>query len=43
MAKSARVQFEDVHAFVQSFLDRDIHAKRVYSLASATLGVIASA
>jgi len=43
MAKSSGVRFEDVHAFVESFLDQDIHAKRVYSLASATLGVIANA
>jgi hypothetical protein len=43
MAKVASVQFEEIHAFVQSFLDEDVHAKRVYSLASATLGVIASA
>ena len=37
------VRFENVLEFVQSFLDEDIHAKRVYSLANATLGVIASA
>lgn len=43
MAKACSVQFKDVHAFVESFLENDIHAKRVYSLANATLGVIASA
>jgi hypothetical protein len=43
MAKLASIQFDEVHAFVESFLDEDVHAKRVYSLASATLGVIASA
>ena len=43
MAKSSSLKFENVHAFLQSFLDEDIHAKRVYSLANATLGVMASA
>jgi len=43
MAKGASIQFDEVHAFVESFLDEDVHARRVYSLASATLGVIASA
>ena len=43
MAKGSSMRFEDIHAFLQSFLDEDIHAKRVYSLANATLGVIASA
>ena len=43
MAKSITCQIEDVHAFVASFIGEDIHAKRVYSLAAATLGVIASA
>lgn len=43
MIKGASIQFDEVHAFVESFLDEDVHAKRVYSLASATLGVIASA
>lgn len=43
MVKGASIQFDEVHAFVESFLDEDVHVKRVYSLASATLGVIASA
>lgn len=44
MAKSSRtVALKDVHAFLESFLGEDIHAKRVYSLANATLGVISSA
>lgn len=43
MANACSVRFKDVHAFVESFLESDIHAKRVYSLANATLGVIASA
>jgi hypothetical protein len=43
MAQSTICQIEEVHAFVNSFIGDDIHAKRVYSLAAATLGVIASA
>lgn len=43
MAQVSSCRFKDVHAFVESFLGQDVHAKRVYSLASATLGVIASA
>ncbi len=43
MARGSTLRFEDVHTFLQSFLDEDVHAKRVYSLANATLGVIASA
>jgi hypothetical protein len=37
------VRFEHVHRFVDGILGKDLHAKRVYSLANATLGVIASA
>ncbi len=35
--------FENVHNFLSSFLAEDVHAKRVYSLANGTLGVISSA
>ena len=43
MAKRAGLTFNDIHTFVSSLFEQDIHAKRVYSLANATLGVIASA
>ena len=43
MAKRRGVRFEDVHRFVDGMLGEDLHAKRVYSLANATLGVMASA
>ena len=43
MAKQAAVAFNDVHRFMASLFSEDVHAKRVYSLANATLGVIASA
>ncbi len=43
MAKHAAVAFNDVHRFMDSLFARDVHAKRVYSLANATLGVISSA
>ena len=35
--------FENVHNFLSGFLAEDVHAKRVYSLANATLGVMSSA
>src|SRR5580704_8472586 len=35
--------FENVHSFLSGFLADDVHAKRVYSLANATLGVMSSA
>jgi hypothetical protein len=34
--------FEDVHRFVTEWVGEDLHAKRVLSLASATLGVLTS-
>jgi hypothetical protein len=37
------VGFQDVHHFVASLFDGDLHAKRVLSLANATLGVIRTA
>jgi hypothetical protein len=43
MAKQAAVGFNDVHWFMDSLFSEDVHTKRVYSLANATLGVIASA
>jgi hypothetical protein len=35
--------FEDVHRFLAGLFDGDLHAKRVLSLANATLGVIGTA
>ena len=43
MAKRPGVRFGDVHRFVEDLVGEDLHAKRVYSLANATLGVISSA
>lgn len=43
MAKRLGFRFDEIHRFVDSLFGEDMHAKRVYSLANATLGVIASA
>ncbi|MGH8624227.1 MAG: transposase, partial [Gammaproteobacteria bacterium] len=43
MAKWCGFQFKDIHRFLSSLFGEDVHAKRVYSLANATLGVMASA
>lgn len=43
MRKRLGFRFEEIHRFVDSLFGEDMHAKRVYSLANATLGVIASA
>ena len=43
MAKRSGFRFKDIHGFLQSLFDEDMHAKRVYSLANATLGVMTSA
>lgn len=43
MAKSNGVHFEEVHGFLESLFQNDWHAKRVYSLANATLGVMTGA
>jgi hypothetical protein len=43
MADNQSVSFEDVHQFVDGLFAGDLHAKRVLSLANATLGVITSA
>jgi hypothetical protein len=37
------MQFKDVRSFLDSILSEDIHAKRVDSLANATLGVMTGA
>ncbi len=43
MAKHSGFRFKDIHGFLQSLFGEDMHAKRVYSLANATLGVMTSA
>ena len=43
MAKRLGFRFKDIHGFVDSLLGDDMHAKRVYSLANATMGVMSSA
>lgn len=41
--KRAKFEFNDIHGFLQSVFADDVHAKRVYSLAGATLGVMSGA
>jgi len=43
MAKRSALTCKQVHRFVDTVFDGDIHAKRVLSLANATLGVMESA
>lgn len=43
MAKRSGFRFMDIHGFLQTLFGEDMHAKRVYSLANATLGVMTSA
>jgi hypothetical protein len=43
MAKRKSFRFKDVHGFLQCLFGEDVHAKRVYSLANATLGVMTNA
>ncbi len=43
MARSKGITFESTHQFLNELFAEDVHAKRVYSLANATLGVIGSA
>jgi hypothetical protein len=38
-----RFRFTDIYQFVSSLYGQDLHTKRVYSLANATLGVMSSA
>ncbi|MEE3503834.1 hypothetical protein [Acidiphilium acidophilum] len=37
------MSFDDVHRFLEGLLGEDLHAKRILSLAGATLGVIETA
>ena len=41
--KGSFLKFQDARAFLDSVLDKDIHTKRVDSLANATLGVMTGA
>ena len=44
MAKVRKgITFKATHQFLSALFSEDVHAKRVYSLANATLGVITSA
>jgi len=43
MTSSKQIAFDDVHGFLSGLFGEDVHAKRVYSLANATLGVMTAA
>ena len=43
MPASNALRRRDVHEFVETLYEGDLHAKRVLSLANATLGVLSSA
>lgn len=43
MAKRVGFRFKDIHGFLQALFGDDLHAKRVYSLANATVGLMTSA
>ena len=43
MARRAGITFDTTHEFLGRLFGKDVHAKRVYSLANAALGVISSA
>ena len=43
MARRKGITFNTTHSFLSNLFRNDVHAKRVYSLANATLGVISSA
>jgi hypothetical protein len=40
MARPHPIRFGEVHSFAEALFESDLHAKRVYSIANATLGVI---
>jgi hypothetical protein len=42
-ARRKNITLKTTHQFLIALFSEDIHAKRVYSLANATLGVISSA
>jgi DDE family transposase len=43
MAGAKKIGFEDIRRFIDELFAEDLHAKRVHSLANATLGVMTSA
>ena len=43
MTRRHPIRFSGVHAFASALFEDDLHAKRVYSIANATLGVVLSA
>src|ERR1039457_3168732 len=43
MAQSKGITFISTHKFLNTLFSEDVHAKRIYSLANATLGVISRA
>ena len=43
MTTPAPMRFDAIHQFIEELFEGDVHAKRVYSLANATLGVLTSA
>lgn len=43
MAQNQTISFGEIHGFVERLFEGDLHAKRVLSLANATLGVIETA
>jgi hypothetical protein len=42
IVRNRATEFEYTHNFIEAFFAEDMHAKRVYSLANATLGVMTS-
>lgn len=43
MARPHPIRFGEVHSFAQALFEDDLHAKRVFSVANATLGIVYSA
>src|SRR5271168_1908237 len=43
MARRKAITFNATHQFLSRLFGEDVHAKRVYSLANATLGVVSNA
>ncbi len=43
MARRTRIGIEGIRSFLESLFEGDVHAKRIYSMANATLGVLSSA
>lgn len=43
MSRPHPIRFGEVHSFAQALFETDLHAKRVFSIANATLGVVYAA